>query len=308
VSRLARFAILTLAVNVVVILWGALVRATGSGAGCGSHWPLCNGTVVPRGPTAATLIEVTHRLTSGIALVLVVALTVWCFRSFPRRHVGRRAAAAALILILIEAALGAGIVLLELVGDDASPLRALYMALHLANTFFLLAALALTCWSAAGGPAPHWSRRAGLELAVAMSGLLLVAAAGAVTALGDTLFPAASLAGGLAQDRDPAAHLLVRLRILHPLLAVAVSGHLLLHGRLARRLGSAVALLALSQLAIGAVNIGLLAPLWLQLVHLLFADALWVALVLFAIAMLSPSAATAPGAGALARSPSLAHY
>ncbi len=36
--------------NVLVALWGAYVRATGSGAGCGSHWPTCNGEILPRAP------------------------------------------------------------------------------------------------------------------------------------------------------------------------------------------------------------------------------------------------------------------
>ena len=71
--RLARSAWAVLAYNVVVILWGAIVRATGSGAGCGSHWPLCNGVVLPNAEKASTLIEFAHRATSGIALLLVVA-------------------------------------------------------------------------------------------------------------------------------------------------------------------------------------------------------------------------------------------
>src|SRR6185503_9663008 len=134
VSRLARFAVCTLACNVLVILWGAVVRATGSGAGCGSHWPLCNGVVVPAKPSVATLVELTHRVTSGLALVMVVVLAVACWRTLPRSHAGRRASMAALVLIVVEAAIGAGLVLLKLVGSDASVARAAYMGLHLAVT------------------------------------------------------------------------------------------------------------------------------------------------------------------------------
>jgi cytochrome c oxidase assembly protein subunit 15 len=303
VARLPRFALLTLAVNLLVILWGAVVRATGSGAGCGSHWPLCNGTVVPPSPTAATLVELTHRLTSGVALVLVVALAVWCRRALPTAHPARRASLAALVLIVIEAGIGAGLVLFELVGDDASAGRAAYMAVHLVNTFLLLAALALTAWWAGGRPAPRWSAPAGRPVMIAAGGVLLVAATGAVTALGDTLFPAGSLAAGLRQDLDASAHFLVRLRVIHPLLAVAVTGYLLAlpqlaggprRGGIARRLGSAVSLLALAQLLVGAANVGLLAPLSLQLVHLLVADLLWIALVWFGAATLAePAPATA---------------
>ena len=85
-SKLARFAWFVLAWNVVVILWGAYVRATGSGAGCGAHWPLCNGEVVPRAPTAAMLIEFSHRLSSGLALVAVIVLAVWIWRTVAAGH------------------------------------------------------------------------------------------------------------------------------------------------------------------------------------------------------------------------------
>src|SRR6185436_16260081 len=142
----------TLGCNLVVILWGAVVRATGSGAGCGSHWPLCNGVVVPQAPSTATLIELTHRITSGLALVMVVVLAVACWRALPRGHAGRRAAMAALVLIVVEALIGAGLVLFELVGSDASAARAAYMGLHLAVTFFLLGSLALTAWWADEAP------------------------------------------------------------------------------------------------------------------------------------------------------------
>jgi heme a synthase len=306
-SPLARLAAVTLAWNVVVILWGAFVRATGSGAGCGSHWPLCNGEVVPAAPAAATLIELTHRLTSGVALILVLWLTVWCFRATAPRDPLRRAATASLVLILLEAAIGAGLVLFELVGDDASVTRAVYMAAHLVNTFLLLGALTLTLWWAAGGQ-PFRRPTAGAgHLAAAMAGLLLVGASGGVAALGDTLFPASSLAAGIREDLSPAAHVLVRLRVLHPLIAVAVGSYLLFlpqlvqarrAGRAAHRLGSTVALLSLAQLAVGAVNLGLLAPVWMQLVHLFMADALWIAVVLFAAAIFAAGAAPARAASA----------
>jgi heme A synthase len=301
VTRLARFALVTLGVNLVVILWGAVVRATGSGAGCGSHWPLCNGAVVPPSASTATAIEWIHRLTSGLALLLVAALTVACFRAFPPRHLVRRAAIASLVLIVVEAAIGAGIVLLRLTGEDASTLRAIYMAGHLTNTLLLLAALALTWRWADGAPPPRWSRRPGLEVLAAALGLVVVGATGAVTALGDTLFPAGSLTAGLRQDLDASAHLLLRLRVLHPLLAVAVGGYLLIlpqrlgtarRGPDARRLGNVMALLALAQLAAGAINVGLLAPVWMQLVHLLLADLLWIALVLFGAALLAEAPAS----------------
>ncbi len=293
---LPRFALATLACNLLVVLWGAVVRATGSGAGCGSHWPLCNGEVVPSAPSGATLIELTHRATSGLALVMVVALAVWCYRTTPSRHPARRAAVAGLLLIVAEAAVGAGLVLFDLVGSDASVARAAYMAVHLVITFLLLAALALTAWWTAGMALPRTGGRVALLLALAAVGLLAVGASGAVAALGDTLFPTGSLAAGLRQDTSGGSHFLLRLRVLHPLLATAVASYLLFLpqlvraprlGRLPRRLGSMVAMLALLQVALGAVNLGMLAPVPLQLLHLLVADLLWVTLVLFAAAALA---------------------
>src|SRR5260370_28805435 len=104
-----------LAWNFVVVLWGAYVRASGSGAGCGSHWPLCNGEVVPRAPGIATIIEFTHRATSGVALIATIGLAVWSFFLFPRKHRVRRMAILGAIFLIVEALLGAGLVLFEYV-------------------------------------------------------------------------------------------------------------------------------------------------------------------------------------------------
>src|SRR5512144_707841 len=237
-TRLARFAWLVLAWNMVVILWGAFVRATGSGAGCGAHWPLCNGEVVPRSPAIETMIEFTHRATSGVALLLVVALVLWIFRARPKGHPARLAAGAALAFILTEAAVGAGLVLFRLVAENEAVARALFMAGHLANTFLLLAALALTAhWCATDAPLKREAlARDGWSFALGAVALLAVGKSGAIAALGDTLYPAQSLLGGLAQDLSATGAMLVRLRLAHPLLALA--GALLLAFASARVLGA----------------------------------------------------------------------
>lgn len=300
--RFARFAWIALGVNVLVAVWGALVRASGSGAGCGSHWPACNGAAIPRLTELETAIEFTHRLSSGAALLLVLALLVWSRRAFAAGHPARSAAVAATLLILVEAGIGAGLVLAGLVADNPSLLRAPVMAAHLANTFLLLGALALTAWWGSGAPAMRLrgGGSAGALLAAALGGLLLVGVSGAIAALGDTLFPARSLAEGFRQDADPAAHLLLRLRVLHPLLAVAAGGlaaatALLLRRRSTdprtRRLGALVAALVALQLVAGLVNLVLLAPVPMQLLHLLLADGLWIALVLLAASSLAATPA-----------------
>ena len=296
--RLARFAWIVLGWNAAVILWGAFVRATGSGAGCGAHWPLCGGEVVPRAPALETMVEFTHRATSGIALLLVFALALWVFRAKPKRHPARRAAGAAVFFILTEAAVGAGLVLFQLVGANESVARALFMAGHLANTFVLLACLTLTAhWCATDDPVRRDAvSRFGWTFALGAIGLVVVGKSGAVAALGDTLYPARSILGGLAQDVSPTAHFLVQLRVAHPILAlagvllVAFGASRVLQGtadaRL-RHLAWTVSSLALLQLAAGLLNVVLLAPVWLQIVHLLLADVLWIAFVLLAVRALS---------------------
>jgi heme A synthase len=300
-SRLARFAWLVLAYNVGVILWGAYVRATGSGAGCGSHWPLCNGDVIPRAPSIATLIEYSHRLTSGLALISVIALAVWTWRARRRGHPGRTGAALSVAFMLTEAAVGAGLVLFALVADNASMARALFMAVHLLNTFLLLAALSLTAWWLSGGERLSVRGRGRTAAAVIIGcvAILLVSTSGAVAALGDTLFPQGSLADALRADLSPTSHVLIRLRMLHPAIAAGVAIALWYGApRLARGvtgvfLGRAVRGLVALQVAAGAANVLLLAPVWLQLGHLLIADALWIAFVLLgASALGTPRPAT----------------
>ena len=303
-TRLARFAWAVLAYNVAVILWGAYVRATGSGAGCGSHWPLCNGEVLPRSPDVAMVIEFSHRITSGLALMAVVALLIWILRACPRSHPARRGGVLSLFFMLTEAAVGAGLVLFQLVADNATLARAMFMAVHLLNTFVLLACITLTAWWLSGGEALDFRERRPATWAVVggCAAIMLVSTSGAIAALGDTLFPSGSLADGLAADLSASSHVLIRLRVLHPVIAVGgaltlfwlapwLSGRSGLRGR---RFARAVVSLVLLQLGLGALNVFLLAPVTLQLIHLLVADAIWIAFILLgATARGTPRAAHA---------------
>ena len=294
---LVRFAWGVLAYNLLVIAWGAFVRASGSGAGCGAHWPLCNGQVVPHAKSVATVIEATHRLTSGIAVIAVVVLMVWTLRSMPRGHRARRASIASTVFIFGEALVGAGLVLFELVAHDASMKRGLSMILHLGNTFLLLGALTLTAWTLthekaaaaeaeAEAKAPPTLR---ILIAAALGSVLVLGSSGAIAALGDTLFPATSLKEGMAQDLSPLAHVFLRLRVLHPVIALATgllvfitaSGvRMMRTAPRARFLSRVATLVFATQFAAGLLNMTLLAPAWMQIVHLLLADATWIALVL----------------------------
>ena len=302
-SRLSRFAWGVLVYNLAVILWGAYVRATGSGAGCGAHWPLCNGQVIPLGAGLTTLVEFSHRATSGLALVGVVALLAWTWRARPAGHPARRAAALSMLFILTEAGVGAGLVLFELVAENASMARALFMAVHLMNTFALVACLTLTAWWLSGGAPIRIRERPGAAviLAAGMLGLVLVGTSGAVAALGDTLFPSQTLAQALEADLSPTSHLLVRLRLLHPALALVMAFCLMFSPRLPRATDGRAGLLAarfvmalaIGQVTAGFVNIVLLAPVWMQMVHLLLADATWIAFVLLAANVLASDRAPA---------------
>ncbi len=283
-----------LAYNVAVVLWGAFVRATGSGAGCGNHWPLCNGTVTPHSPTIQTIIEFTHRATSGVDLILVALLAVWAFRALPPRHPARLGAVLSCVFLVTEALIGAALVLLEHVAANASANRAYSLSTHLINTLTLLACLTLTAWWGTGRPALETRGRGLWTMAIALASVMLLGVSGAIAALGDTLFPARSLAAGLALDFDPAASIFVRLRLWHPLIAVAVASWLVIYivSNVSRRPDAqpwAWTVLALvgAQLLAGVVNLLLLAPVWMQIVHLLLADLLWISLILFAATLLS---------------------
>jgi cytochrome c oxidase assembly protein subunit 15 len=293
----------TLGFNVLVILWGAVVRATGSGAGCGAHWPTCNGLVVPLAPSVGTIIEYSHRLTSGVALILVALLLYQVRKHRESGHLSRFWASSSMLLILTEAAIGAGLVLFERVALDASIARGYWISAHLVNTFLLLAALTLTARfvdtsgrSVSGGfigplRATFLGRSPGAALSGAV-GMIATGITGAIAALGDTLFKAGSLAEGLAQDFSPSSHVFLRLRILHPVIAFIAGGVLLMVAYRTmtsnqdrpplRRRGLSLAGLVVCQWFLGLANLALLAPFALQIAHLLMADLIWITLILIA--------------------------
>jgi cytochrome c oxidase assembly protein subunit 15 len=288
---LRRFAWGVLVYFIAVILWGTLVRATGSGAGCGNHWPLCNGTVMQRSASVDTMIEFTHRITSGLSLFAVVGLMAWTLAGTVRGHLARPAAVASVGFTLLEAILGALLVKLGYTAQSQSPMRPAFLALHLTNTLLLVAALTLT--------AHLLSRRKGflrgsVRLAAPAGAVatvlvvMVVGVTGSLAALGDTLFPASSLGLALAQDFSSTSGWLVRWRWTHPGIAFAASFFLIwLLVRAARRnthwdnrrLSALVLLLLAAVYTLGLLDVILLAPLWVQVAHLLAADTLWAALV-----------------------------
>ncbi len=312
-TKFAKFAWLVLAVNLLTVVWGAYVRASGSGAGCGSHWPLCNGVVVPHSPQIETIIEFTHRMMSGFSLILIAVMLVWAFRTYPRRHIVRLGASLSAIFIITEALVGAGLVLFNWVAGNASLARVISMAIHLINTFLLLACLSLTAWWASSGETVSLKRRgiSSWVFAFGFLGLIILGVSGAITALGDTLFPAISLVEGIRQDFSGTAHFLVRMRVWHPVIAIIMGSYLILvggisamhahdevrsmqtgkqamdpqsytHFRNVRTFALILLASVASQMLAGLINLLLLAPVWMQLLHLFLADTVWIAFTLLA--------------------------
>ncbi len=284
--------------TILVILWGAFVRASGSGAGCGDHWPLCNGEVVPTAPTLNTIVEFGHRVTSALAGLAALLLVAVAFRGTPKGSPVRKAAVASLVFMVLEGGIGAALVLFEYVAYNPSIGRAIWMAAHLTNTFLLMGALTLTAWWSEGMETPQL----GVRPAVGWVGATLVAtlvlgAGGAVTALGDTLV----LGGGIDPATDPVVAALLGARVFHPTMAfltLAVLGAAVVGTRSEGRtkaLGMALVGGFLVQMAIGALNVALLAPIWLQIVHLLMTDLIWIGMVVWASEVLAaPVRETAP--------------
>ncbi len=287
-----RFAWIVVGYNILVILWGALVRATGSGAGCGNHWPLCNGQIIPLSPTLHTLVEFTHRqMVSGAVLTLIV-MVAWTFRATGRGASARTFAVLSAVLMVNEAFLGALLVKLGYVTGNQSLGRVIVLAVHLSNTLLLLAALSLTAVMLGLGLSRtelrERLRAAGSMLTLTLCGLaatLIVGVSGSLAALGDTLFPSATLRAAVAADFDAHSPWLLRLRGVHPLSALVAAVFVVWILLRAQEAGASIAvrftawMLAL-QFVLGIADVLLLAPVWMQILHLLGADLFWVSLVM----------------------------
>ncbi len=298
-DKFARYAWFVLAYNVVVILWGVFLRASKSGDGCGQHWLTCHGEVIPSAPELKTVIEFSHRITSAIAFFLVLGLLVWTFRKFSAGNPIRKTAVLSFLFIVTEAAVGAGLVLTGNTADTLTDTRPFWMAGHLINTFILLAFLTLTARYASGGAPLRWdvAKKYLIPIVLAVFAILVIALTGSIAALANMIFPSGTLAEGMAKDFSPTSNVLLRLRLLHPISAIIGSVFLIfLTGWMAKAAGNAksvtrwsniLAILVLVQLAFGSATLFMMAPIVMQVGHLLLADAIWISLVLFMAAFLS---------------------
>ncbi len=318
-SAFAKYAWILLAYNICVVLWGVFLRASKSGDGCGMHWLTCHGEVLPSSPQFKTVIEFTHRLMSAFDGLLMLILLGWAFwiwyRGRERRQKSTlKMAAVSFFFVLTEGAIGAGLVLTGNTAETLTAARPFWMAAHLINTFILLAFITLTARSASGG--------AGLKfqiepkyiggIVVGVVAIFVVSISGSIAALSNMIFPSGTLLESMAKDFSETSHMLLRLRLLHPVTAILTSVFVIfLTGWLAKeRFGdrgvswwsNALAILILAQIAFGSATLLMLAPIVMQLGHLLFADAIWISFVLFSAAFLSSDARPEPAASRLPKS------
>ena len=297
INRFAQFSWFLVAYNILVIVWGALVRASKSGDGCGSHWPLCNGETIPVAATAKTLIEFSHRVTTGLDGILVVGLAAWAIVYFKNNKPIFYSALLSLFFVLTEGAIGAFLVKFELVADNISLNRAILMSFHLVNTLILLFFLTANSWFASSFNTLKIDIGRSILFGTSFLLVIIVGMSGAVSALGNTLFPGHKMSEALAQPEvSSLLKAFVWLQLAHPFLSILMSVYII---ALAQRWRSALnnqttklfanwtlAFVAL-QMFFGTLNLIFSAPIWMQLVHLFLALLLWVGLILLALSVLS---------------------
>lgn len=302
-SGFAKYAWFVLAYNILVILWGAFLRASLSGDGCGEYWLTCGGEIVPTAPQFKTVIEFSHRLSTGLSFFTVLLLFVWAFRKFAKGVSVRKMAFASFVFIIVEALIGAGLVLTGNTAGNWTASRPFWTMAHLITTFSLLAVLTLTAWFASGGKPFSFqvSRKILILLAIAVAGIFLIGMSGSIASLSTMLLPKASIAEEFAKDFAETSHILQRLRISHPILSISVGVFLVfLTGWLkskflenvhVKRWADILCVLVLIQFASGLVTLFTHAPILMQITHLLLADLLWIAFILLSANVLTEQSA-----------------
>jgi len=302
--KFAKFAWFVLAWNILVILWGAWVRLSFSGDGCGAHWPLCDGALVSFSGDVKTITEQIHRWMSAIDGFLVLGMMAWAFAIFAKRSLERKISVIALLFTVTEALIGMILVKRGLVAQNDSIERAIWLGIHLANTFILIGSVALLAAYASGVKKPQWKGQGPIVCAMVFGlvALLVLGVSGAITSLGDKLFPVTSTPKAITDALDGTKHFLVQLRVLHPLIAVSVGIYLVLIAGLINHLRPSALGAKLSKLAVlgfgiqvvvGLLNVVFKAPDWMAILHLLIADAIWLAVIVWAAVAVGEAPAVA---------------
>lgn len=303
-SLFARYSIFALGYNLLVILWGVFLRSSKSGDGCGQHWLTCNGEVLPSAPQLKTVIEYSHRIMSALDGIVVLVLVIWALIIWRKTDTDQswstfRFAALSLVFVITEALVGAGLVLTGNTADNLTAARPFWMAAHLINTLILLVFLTLTARRAYGGEALNFNVKTKYRSAIAVgaAAILVVGITGSIAALSHMIFPSGTIAESMAKDFSPTSNILLRLRLLHPITAILTSVFLVFltgwlskesgKNKLVARWSNILAILVLCQLAFGSFTLLTLAPIVMQLGHLLLVDAIWISYVMFSASFLS---------------------
>ena len=278
--------------TVAVIIGGALVRATDSGAGCGESWPICGGQISPELGNYHTAIEVRHRLMTGLLGFVLIAVFVLIRRQYGKTHRIRRAAVAAGVLLIVESLLGASLVLFGWVEFDASIARLIVVPVHLLNTFLLVAAMALVAYFSGGGRGfkVDFKRTLDKVLVGGLGIVLVIGATGALNALADTLIKSDALRTPVSGELLVTEPVLRQIRTIHPFIAIIGGLAIFMLVRYlatgapprVRQLALLIQGVVWLQFVLGLLNIALDVPLEIQLVHLFVADVLWISLVVMA--------------------------
>lgn len=268
--------------SLFVFLWGAWVRISGSGDGCGEHWPFCHGELIPDSYAVKVWIENFHRISTKIYGFFVIGLVILGFRRSEKGHAVRKGILWTLFFTLTEGAIGAVLVIKGFVANDDSPERAVIIALHLMNTFFLMSSLFYTWFVSRHDLSNLKISFTKNIMLLKASWLLVLGGTGAIAALSTTLFPSESLLSGLASDFAADGHFLERLRVLHPILAVGFVVYALAqwnrdlsHNPVAEKWRNWFLISVVAGFFVGLVTLALLSPTWLKLTHLMTAHVLW---------------------------------
>ena len=267
-----------LIVSILSIIAGAIVRATGSGDGCGASWPTCNGEIIPKLETSAELIEFSHRFISGFLLIITLIIFIKSFKD-KVPVLQKRIIWLLTFFVLLEALIGAVIVIYEWVGLNSSSPRIIAVPLHLLNTFGLLGTYTLLFHLTKNkkNSLNNFFDR-GFKIGLCL--FLLSGATGSIAALADVIFPSESFIAGLAADFDSNSELLTRLRILHPIVATALSIYLYSEANRLQKeyriLTKNIKVLVFLGVLLGLLNVVSNIILPLSILHLLIADLLWV--------------------------------
>ena len=284
-----------------LIVLGGVVRITGSGLGCGEHWPRCNGEWFPP-LDLPTMIEIGHRWAAALVSVFVLAVAVVAWRRHRQEPALRNPALLALVLLVVQVLLGAVTVKLSL--------PPWVIITHLANAMLLLATLIVVGLRAGApeGPAPprlearHHAHR--LVVATAALGFVVILFGAQVANFHAGLFclgfplcdgailPPASARGTLHWSHRVLAYLFLGLAVM---MVARVSRRHDSASRELRRAAGMVLAATVAQIAVGGAMVLHLLPPALRALHLLVGTLVWAALVVLVFhSRRTPAAEPAP--------------